>query len=617
MRFAAFRNAVCRQSHPIFCRDAIHRVSSVWRFIAHAKRETRFIASLQAGCCASEMEIKTRFTRFYFVFHSVWIIFAYMLQAFHPLDTDIPKPLKFNDPFCYEPHSLCLLAARGVQDYIAGDADVRADADRGKMFGVLVVETADGLLGYTAAYSGLLCGSNDHGFFVPPVFDATPPDGYFKTHEAWITAINRRIDDLTHSVGYRVATRKLAEMQETHKAMLDDYRRQMAQAKLKREARRQRREGLTPEDEAQMVRESQFMKAEYKRMKRRFEAEEAPAKGVVDALHGRILTLKTRRRQMSDELQQWLFSQYSMLNARGEARSLCSIFAGTPQGVPPSGAGDCCAPKLLQHAYLNGLRPVSMAEFWWGASPAGEVRHHLRFYPACRGKCLPILGHMLQGLEVERGSLDGAVTEPLEIVYEDEWLAVVCKPAGMLSVPGRDGGVSVVGEMRARHPDRPQTNPVHRLDMDTSGLLLVSFDVDTYRKLQAQFVRREVRKRYVALLDGVADRPAEGRISLPLRPDPLDRPYQKVDFAHGKEAVTDYRVIKTEGGVTRVDLFPLTGRTHQLRVHCAHAAGLGSPILGDRLYGRGGGRLCLHAEALEFVHPVTGKRMKFERRAGF
>lgn len=399
--------------------------------------------------------------------------------------------------------------------------------------------------------------------------------------------------------------------------MLNDYRRQMSQAKLKREAKRRVAEHITPEDEAAMIRESQFMKAEYKRLKRRCADEAAPVEAKVNGYENEISTLKSRRRQMSDALQRWLFSQYSMLNAFGKRKDLCAIFAETPQRVPPSGAGDCCAPKLLQYAYLNRMRPVCMAEFWWGASPAGEVRHHLRYYPACRGKCLPILGHMLQGLEVEKGEYETTVTQPLEVVYEDEWLAVVNKPSGMMTVPGLTKGTSVLEEMRQRFPDKPEATPVHRLDMDTSGLIIVALDMETYKKLQAQFVQREVRKRYIALLDGVPDCPVHGEISLPLRSDPLDRPYQKVDFANGKEAVTEYRVIEREGDVTRIALFPHTGRTHQLRVHCAHHDGLGVPIVGDRLYGHSGGRLCLHAEAIAFTHPVTGRTMKFERKAEF
>lgn len=548
-----------------------------------------------------------------------------MFTRLHPLHTDLRKPCRFTNPFHYEPHPLCLLAAQELQAYIAACGELRADADQGKMFGVLVVEAEGGGLGYLAAYSGLLAGRNDHEFFVPPVFDAMRPDGYFKTHEAEITAINRRIDGLERSEEYVAARQEMCVLQGKHHEVLSDYRDKMALAKLQREAKRwcckqhitPKHNSITPEEEAAMIRESQFMNAEYKRLKRRCADEEAPVKAKVEAFENEIGELKARRKRMSDALQRWLFSQYSMLNALGERKDLCAIFAETPQRVPPSGAGDCCAPKLLQYAYLNKLRPVCMAEFWWGRSPAHEVRHHGRYYPACRGKCLPILGHMLQGLEVEESGPEPAVTQPLEIVYDDEWLAVVNKPAGMKTVPGLSGGTSVVEEIRQRYPDRPEATPVHRLDMDTSGLIIVAFGMDTYRELQAQFARREVRKRYVALLDGVPRCPVHGKISLPLRPDPLDRPYQKVDYAAGKEAETEYIVIGSTGGVTRVALFPHTGRTHQLRVHCAHHDGLGVPIVGDRLYGHPGGRLCLHAEAITFVHPVTGRTMRFERKAEF
>lgn len=540
-----------------------------------------------------------------------------MLTEFHQLYTDLQKPCKFTNPFYYEPHPLCLLAAQEVQAYIAADGELRANADFGKMFGVLVVEAPDGGLGYLAAYSGLLAGRNDHAFFVPPVFDSMRPGGYFKLREAEITAVNRRIDGILRSDGYAAAKHELAKMKEKHQEMLNDYRQQMSQAKLRREAKRQMSDLITPEDEAAMRRESQFMKAEYRRLKRRCADEEASVEAGVRGYDDEISTLKSRRKQMSDTLQRWLFSQYSMLNALGESKDLCAIFAGTPQRVPPSGAGDCCAPKLLQYAYLNNMRPVCMAEFWWGTSPAGEVRHHLRYYPACRGKCLPILGHMLKGLEVENDSPEAAVTQPLEIVYEDEWLAVVNKPSGMVTVPGLSKGTSVLEEMRQRYPHRPEATPAHRLDMDTSGLIIVAFDAGTYKKLQAQFARREVLKRYIAILDGVPDCPVRGEISLPLRSDPLDRPYQKVDYAAGKEAVTEYIVIGRAGNLTRIALFPHTGRTHQLRVHCAHHDGLGVPIVGDRLYGHPGSRLCLHAEAITFTHPVTGRTMKFERKADF
>ena len=540
-----------------------------------------------------------------------------MPPFFHPLQTDLPRPPKFNDPFDYEPHPLCLAAARELQRYVAGDAVLRADADRGKMFGVLVVETAGGALGYLAAFSGLLAGSNDHEYFVPPVFDATPPDGYFKTREAEITGLNRRIADVLGSEQYRKAAAERDDCRRANAEEEDAYRRIMAGAKAARDARRRSPQPVTAEEEAAMIRESQHQKAELRRLKQRGRERLEAAGRDVEALDAEIAELKARRRRMSDDLQHWLFSQYSMLNARGERRSLVSIFGDTPQRVPPSGAGDCCAPKLLQCAYGHRWRPVSMAEFWWGRSPEGEVRHHLHYYPACRGKCLPILRYMLQGLDIEGGRLRGFAHGALEMVYEDEWLAVVNKPAGMKSVPGCDAGGSVVEELRVMRPGKPCIKPVHRLDMDTSGLLIVAYDAGTYVNLQAQFADRRVKKRYIALLDGIVEAPPHGVISLAMRPDPLDRPYQKIDPEHGKPAVTEYRIVGVDAGLTRMELIPHTGRTHQLRLHCAHAKGLGVPILGDHLYGRGGARLCLHAEALAFVHPVTGKAMTFERRAEF
>ena len=540
-----------------------------------------------------------------------------MDSKLHLLPAGHPLPPGFTDPFCYEPHPLCRMAAGGVKAYVESRADLLADAGRGKMFGVLVVTDGDGRTGYLAAYSGLLAGGNGHDFFVPPVFDAMRPGGYFKTRESEIDGINRRIDSLAGSADYLAAVRERERCRSDNAAREAAFRQKMDEAKERRDAIRRSDSPITPDVEAAMIRESQFMKAELKRMRRQAGERLAAASATADAVEDEIKQLKARRRAMSDSLQQWLFSHYSMLNARGERRSLPSIFADTPRRVPPAGAGDCCAPKLLQYAYLNGMRPVCMAEFWWGESPAREVRHHLHYYPACRGKCLPILRHMLQGLDVEQGGAESAVCRPLEIVYEDRWITVVDKPAGMMSVPGRNGGESVTGLLRDRYRDSPQTMPAHRLDMDTSGLLVAARDAETYKALQAQFAARTVSKRYVALLEGIADRPPQGIISLPLMPDPLDRPYQKVDRGAGKTAVTRYRMVGTQDGMTRVELFPMTGRTHQLRLHCAHADGLGVPIKGDRLYGHGGGRLCLHAEAITFVHPATGRQMTFERKAEF
>ena len=366
--------------------------------------------------------------------------------------------------------------------------------------------------------------------------------------------------------------------------------------------------------------------------------------------------MRNRRRNMSDELQQWLFRQYIMLNALGEERDLVDIFRDTIHAIPPAGSGDCCAPKLLQYAYKHGLEPVCMAEFWWGDSPKQEIRHHLHYYPACRSKCLPILTHMLRGLDVEPNPLaQSKMTERPSVVFEDEYIMVVNKPAGMLSVPGKketaeecsanNNNLSIeeyfahnsklktqnskfkneqllIGEAdnsKLKTQNSKFLKAVHRLDMDTSGLLVLAKSEPVYINLQHQFASREVKKRYEAILDG---RPAisEGRISLPLIADIMDRPRQRVDYENGKQAITDYRVEQLlPEGRTLVCLYPLTGRTHQLRVHCAHQSGLACPILGDPLYGHGNRktRMCLHAAMVEFRHPVTGERMRFEASSGW
>ena len=450
------------------------------------------------------------------------------MTTLHPLHTDIRKPERFTYPFCYEPHPLCLLAAKEVQQELQ-----RMALTEGKMFGVLVVASPAGgkleeaSLGFLAAYSGLLEGRNDWPYFVPPVFDAQQPDGHFKQEE-------RRIKDAPD-----------------HKLL-------------------------------------------------------------------------------SQELQLWLFRQYRFLNARGEVKDLvhvwqdyhCSARIRRKYPLPPGGTGDCCAPKLLQYAYQNGLKPVCMAEFWWGPSPkterlrvgddeSGMIRQHGQFYPACRGKCKPVLTWMLQGLNVDPNPEEqtGQPLLDIETVYEDDWLIVVNKPSGLLSVPGRVGPYSVATILHQHYPD---SLLAHRLDMGTSGLMVAAKSRTVYASLQQQFTSHTIRKSYVALLDAM---PAQerGTISLPLLCDPINRPRQVVDYERGKEAVTDYEVI----GDRRVRLWPHTGRTHQLRMHCAHPDGLGCPIRGDALYGRSADRLYLHAERLELTHPATGERMTFEQPADF
>lgn len=565
-----------------------------------------------------------------------------MAEAVHPLTADAQPPRRFTYPFCYEPHRLCVIAADEVRRYIAAEDRWQEEIGRGKMFGVLVVETGDGSMAFLAAYSGLLGGRCDWPWFVPPVFDSQQPDGYFKRREAEISAVNRQIDCLEADPRRQELEALLDKARSDAEREINIYKVKMAEAKRQRDLRRAR--GETGEE---LLDESRFMKAELRRIRQRHAATISSVGEELRRKDEVLARLKERRRNMSDDLQQWLFGQYIMLDARGGRRPLTDIFAKATGRTPPSGAGDCCAPKLLQYAYRLGLRPLCMAEFWWGESPQNEIRHHLHYYPACRGKCGPILEYMLQGLDVDPDPLaNGTDDAEPEIIYEDGSIAVVCKPAGMLTVPGKGSRRSVLSVMRQRYPDADGPMIVHRLDMATSGLLVVAKTAAAYRNLQAQFAARTVKKKYVALLQGTPETgnghlPASDaghenttngtmshvketgesplyRCSLPIRPDPLDRPRQVVDRERGRTAVTEYRISGTDGhGRTRIELYPLTGRTHQLRVHCAHPDGLNAPIAGDGLYGKPAERLYLHAESIGFDHPVTGRRMTFERKADF
>ena len=348
------------------------------------------------------------------------------------------------------------------------------------------------------------------------------------------------------------------------------------------------------------------MKAEYKRLKERLRIERIPLLQLLAEHDQQMEDAKALRRTLSDELQRWLFSHFVMLNAKGEQRNLLTIFAQTSQGVPPAGAGECCAPKLLQYAYLHRLKPVCIVEFWWGASPKTSVRHHGQFYPACRGKCLPILSFMLQGLKVDAEQSVEEQQSQLHVVYEDDALIVVDKPAGILSVPGRSLRPSVYSILRSQMPSSVELFSVHRLDMATSGLLILAKNSLVYHHLQRQFRTHHIQKEYIAILEGLLSL-RKGVVTLPLRLDPFDRPRQVVDWEHGKKAVTSYRVLGVRQGKTWVALFPETGRTHQLRMHCAHAEGLNCPILGDPLYGHHANRLYLHATSITFVHPISGR----------
>ena len=530
----------------------------------------------------------------------------------------IPLPERFTYPFHYTPHPLCVIAAEETQAYLKERTEWREELQAGKMFGVLVVRTPAGEAGYLAAFSGNLAGKNVHPFFVPPIYDLLQPDGFFRQEEERINEVNARIRTLQASPALEDARSRLQSTIEYCDFVLQAAKDLMKKRKEERD--RLRQFPLTEEETALLIKESQHMKAAHKLTKKSLRSilEEDQAK--VDRLEQEIEQLKQERKRRSAALQRKLFEQFRILNARSEVKDLCELFAPTYQGAPPAGAGECAAPKLLQYAYQHQLEPIAMAEFWWGDSPKTEIRHHGYYYPACKGKCEPILQHMLQGLQVEENPMLKRMQVPsqnLEIVYEDPWLSVINKPAGMLSVPGKEDAVSVYSLMREQYPEADGPLTVHRLDMATSGLMLIAKTKRVHQNLQAQFKNRLVRKRYVALLEGIVPKD-KGTVDLPLCLNPLDRPRQMVHTEHGKPAITDYQVLeRLDGKRTRIAFYPRTGRTHQLRIHAAHPLGLHCPIIGDELYGEKADRLYLHAEYLEFTHPITGETVRITKEAEF
>lgn len=557
-----------------------------------------------------------------------------------------------NNPFDYSPDSECAQAFGKLLSRLESlkksdkpeEINLCKELDAGKMLGVLIAADSDGNHHTLYAFSGQL---GDYGFhypgFVGPVFDYLQADGYFKKRETEIVELNIEISRFEKEI--------LAEIRgvyEQVKEQLDAetavYKEKFRLSKLERDARRA--SGNIGEDEAAaMIRQSQFEKAELRRLKKRHADCIEPCAAKLKEARNHLEELKAKRHADSEALQDWLFGNFSLLNARGESRSLKDIFTDTPLRIPPSGAGECCAPKLLQAAYAEGWQPVAMAEYWYGRAKGGEVRIHGRDYPACRGKCMPVLSWMLQGLSIhpslESGGYAVRTPEP-KIIFENEWFCVVEKPSGMLSVPGKGAAISVQQWLSQKYGPGKDVRMAHRLDQDTSGLLIAAFGQQSLKRMQALFATREVKKTYVADLEGdyrSCGIPQRGRIELPLSPDWLDRPRQRVDLKGGKEAVTDYEFSGVSDGRSRIIFHPQTGRTHQLRVHAASASGLALPIVGDRLYGhsdlnsksvfsvhskypshpRGNAslRLHLHAHRLEFTFPADGRSYLFESPVPF
>jgi tRNA pseudouridine32 synthase/23S rRNA pseudouridine746 synthase len=538
----------------------------------------------------------------------------------------IALPEKFTFPFYYEPHLLTKIAATELQHYLESQTDLdhnfglSTDQDGsaiGKMFGVLVVRDSAGKLGYLSAFSGKLAGSNDHPRFVPPVFDMLVENSFFLKEQKILNTINDQVRAINADEDYLHLTASIKDLSARSSREITALKQQLKNNKDNRKLLREQLKTSLNEQEfavadAQLIDQSLADKRQLKRLQEQWDEVLTDTQTRLSQFEARIEGLKNERKERSFDLQQQLFDQYLFLNQYGQTKSVQEIFSQTPMGKPPSAAGECAIPKLLQFAFSNGYKPLAVAEFWWGASPRSDIRKHQHYYPACTGKCKPILAHMLEGIELEDNPLllTPEKHSKIEIVYQDDSLFVVNKPAGLRSVPGVNIADSVYTRLKHMH-DGQEPLMVHRLDMDTSGIIVVARTKEAHKYLQRQFLQRTLSKRYTAILSREIDQP-EGIIDLPLCPDMLNRPRQLVSFTNGKKSITKYQVIARYDGKTKINFWPLTGRTHQLRMHAAHELGLNAPIIGDDLYGTAAERMYLHAASIEFIHPTTREKVSFE-----
>ncbi|MGG8494775.1 RluA family pseudouridine synthase [Tenacibaculum sp. TC6] len=531
------------------------------------------------------------------------------MNKLHRFSSPIPSvelPKEFDYPHNYTPHPLAILAAKELQNYLATQTDFNHDfgltynneSALGKMFGVLVVKDTHENLGYLAAFSGKLANTNLHTHFVPPVFDILNPDGFYVQTELKLNAITAQISALINDTAYIQLQKKYMHQKETFKLLLEEE-----QLKIKKRRKLRKEQGIT--DNQKNINEEFYLKEYAIYLSNKMQ----PLQEAYTAVQKKIDLLKKQRTEISATVQQKIFEHYVFLNSKQQTQNLLTLFNNNPQNIP-AGAGDCCAPKLLQYAFNHQLTPIAMAEFWWGKPLPTAIRKHLQYYPACTGKCKPILEFMLQGLPVAQNPLLSELQYPKElpVLFEDEHLVAINKPAEFLSVTGKESTYTVESIMRTKYPEATGPLIVHRLDMSTSGILIVAKTKEIHKRLQEQFIKKTIQKRYIALLNGVLSQ-KKGIIELPLRVDLEDRPKQLVCFEHGKKAITHWEVINIQNQQTKVYMYPITGRTHQLRVHAAHNLGLNIPIVGDDLYGTKSTRLHLHAEQLMFTHPVTKQQI--------
>ncbi|WP_298782361.1 RluA family pseudouridine synthase [uncultured Polaribacter sp.] len=552
-------------------------------------------------------------------------------QTFKTNISEISLPEKFTFPFYYQPHLLAKIATEELQDYLENQTDFthnfgfdKKDKELaiGKMFGVLVVKNQQNELGYIAAFSGKLADKSLPKKFVPPIFNMRTEGSFYIKGEKEIEQIGEEISLLKKDRKYLSLKKTVKKLKKTIDEDLAFQRKKMKLSKQNRKIRKRTAEKeLSLKDfeilNKTLIQESFNQQFFYKELLEYYDNKIKKSNQQLIDFENKISELKQRRKKISAKLQTTLFGKYQFLNQHKEKKGLLAIF-DNPAIKPPAGAGDCSAPKLLQYAFQNELTPITMAEFWWGTSPNSEIRKHKNFYPACQGRCKPILNHMLQDIEMDDNLLLKNLGEKqeLEIIFEDDVIIIVNKPAEFLSVPGKEITDSVYSRVKEKYPTATGPLIVHRLDMSTSGILVLTKTKEANKIVQSQFIKRTIKKRYVALLDGNLSENS-GTINLPMRLDLDDRPRQLVDFTHGKNAKTKWKVIEREDNKTRVHFFPITGRTHQLRVHAAHKEGLNASIIGDDLYGKKQNRLHLHAEFIEFVHPTTNKLISFTVKAKF
>jgi tRNA pseudouridine32 synthase/23S rRNA pseudouridine746 synthase len=552
-------------------------------------------------------------------------------QHFKEDISGIQVPEKFTFPFYYEPHPLTLVATKELQEYLEKQTDFEHEFGLkgaklknaiGKMFGILVVKKTDNSLGYLAAYSGKLADNSFPDKFVPPIFNMRSEGSFYLEGEKKIEKIGAEIQLLKKDENYLSLKKSLKKLSKKIEEDLAAQRKKMKTSKLSR--RLQKKEAKANLDAAnfnilnkKLIQESYNDQFYYKELQEYYSYKIEESKTPLADFENKIIGLMALRKKTSAILQNTLFEKYQFLNQQKETKGLLAIF-NNPSVKPPAGAGDCSAPKLLQYAFQHELTPVAMAEFWWGVSPNSEVRKHKNFYPSCQSRCKPILNHMLKGIQMDENLIHKNLSEnqELKIIFEDDDLVIVNKPPEFLSVPGKEITDSVYTRIKQKYPEATGPLIVHRLDMSTSGIIVLTKTKEANKLVQNQFIKRTVKKRYVALLNGKLSK-KQGVIKLPLRLDLDDRPRQLVDFKNGKKAETNWHVISQNDTHTRVHFYPITGRTHQLRVHAAHKEGLNTPIKGDDLYGKKQDKLYLHAEFIEFTHPTSRNKISFTVPADF